>query len=160
MTPIPIPSEPSVPEDLLRRIVTILEDAAGTEGPLIHRFRTRPFDGDKLDRGAVVVYALRETGQSVDHDAGREDRFRFRTEVRGRVTSADVRSIDEELDRFYVWLLLAMGVDPSCGGIVADLERRERAMDAVELSTGVFGGMGVDWECTLITQEFDPRETA
>lgn len=156
---IPVPETPSEQERAIQQIVEALEEAAGAEGPKIHRRRHRPFNRDDLDHGAVVVYPLQEVGENDTHDWTRDDELRFRTEIRARQLATVEEAIDTELDRLFAWLVLAMHVDPSFGGVIHGLERRERSWDVVEIEE-VYGGLGVDWTCTLFTRADDAGEVA
>lgn len=156
---IPVPEDFSQQELALRAIATALEDAAGAEGPKVHRKRHRPFNRDELDTGAVVVFALQEEGEDDTHDETRDDEIRFRTELRAKQLATAGPAIEEALDRLFVWLVLAMYQDPTFGGLLHGLERSTRSWDVVEIDE-VYGGMGVDWTGTVFTKAHDPREPA
>lgn len=160
MTRVPIPDEPTRQELALRAVVERLKDAAGPDGPRVHRNRTRPYAADDLDPdGAVVVYPISEEGEVTNHSDIREDTFRFRTELRVRAPVASEVTVDQRLDRLWAWIAVVVMEDPEFGGLFEDLDRRRRSWDAIE-GDYVFGGMGVEWEGTLYTSNSDPREAS
>ena len=100
----------------------------------VERNRRSPLD-DVAEAPRLVVHEGSQTGQSVDFGLMQ---YVMQIDVEGTVTAASDALIGPALNSLYASVLVALGTDPSLGGVCIDV--RETALDvrvapAVESTT-------------------------
>lgn len=147
---------PSRQEAAVAELHERLAQAAGGDGPRVHRHRTRVIWEDELaGPGAIVLYTMGEDGEEADHSLGRDNEVSLRAELRVK-TLAGGTPPDVLLDRIYVFLARVLAIDPTLGGLAEDITITSRTWDAIE-GQAVFGAMAVDLSMTLFAR-LDPTE--
>lgn len=141
----------SIGERIVAAAVTQVDTVGKPSGLTVHRRRGRPLESE-TQVPAIILYAIEEPAERLDHDNGTRRKLTLRAELRA---IGDVP--DTAVDALYVWYVKRIRSDETFGGLAEDAEEKLSQWDAAVTKDGVLGARAVDFEITYDTSDDDPE---
>ncbi|MFW6198559.1 MAG: hypothetical protein ACOC5E_01920 [Acidobacteriota bacterium] len=139
---------------LKNRLDQAAKPEIGSEGlePTIHRARSIPIQKDDLP--AVAIFAVSDGQRELDHESY-DHRFRVAAELRVKTPDEVDEPTDDLLEELIAWVVSVVMGDPTLGGKIHRLIRREVSWaDAQFLDRG-YGACQVVFEASFSTPDDD-----